>query len=109
MCWVQLLTYAIQFLCISIPETLLQVTLKRRAEISAYIFAGLSRYFRLSCKNLTTMHVPCPRPFPCLSLHVLLKINFGENLLERLCVRYFLQIPSSALFPLMLKECTLIL
>ena len=40
-------------LCISIPETLLHVTLKRRAEISADIFARLLRYFFLSCKNLT--------------------------------------------------------
>ena len=44
---------AIQSLCISIPETLLHVTLKRRAEISADIFARLLRYFFLSCKNLT--------------------------------------------------------
>ena len=35
MCWVQLLTSTIQFLCISILETLLHVTMKRRAEISA--------------------------------------------------------------------------
>ena len=48
---VQLLT--LKFLCISTPETLLHVTLKRRAEISGDIFACLSRYFRLSCKNLT--------------------------------------------------------
>ena len=47
------LTSTIQFLCISIPETLLHVTLKRRAEISADIFARLLRYFFLSCKNLT--------------------------------------------------------
>ena len=45
----------IQSLCISIPETLLHVTLKRRAEISADIFARLLRYFFLSCKNLTIM------------------------------------------------------
>ena len=52
----------IQSLCISIPETLLHVTLKRRAEISADIFARLLRYFFLSYKNLTIMvfteHVP---------------------------------------------------
>ena len=42
---VQLLTSTIQSLCISIPETLLHVTLKRRAEISADIFARLLRYF----------------------------------------------------------------
>ena len=47
------LTSTIQSLCISIPETLLHVTLKRRAEISADIFARLLRYFFLSCKNLT--------------------------------------------------------
>ena len=29
------------------------MTLKRRAEISAVIFAHLLRYVRLSCKNLT--------------------------------------------------------
>ena len=45
--------YNQQSLCISIPETLLHVTLKRRAEISADIFARLLRYFFLSCKNLT--------------------------------------------------------
>ena len=38
---------------ISILETLLHVILKRRAEISADIFARLLRYFFLSCKNLT--------------------------------------------------------
>ena len=54
MCWVQLLTSSIQFLYITIPESLLDVTLKRRAEIPADIFARLLRYFRLSCKNLTT-------------------------------------------------------
>ena len=41
MCWVQLLPSTIQFLCISIPQILLHVTLKRQAEIWA------------SCKNLT--------------------------------------------------------
>ena len=46
MCWDQHLTSTIQFLCISsIPETLLHVTLKRRAEISADIFTCLLRYF----------------------------------------------------------------
>ena len=45
--------WRIQSLSISIPETLLHVTLKRRAEISADIFARLLRYFFLSCKNLT--------------------------------------------------------
>ena len=34
-------------------ETLLQVTMKRRTEISADIFARLLRNFSLSCKNLT--------------------------------------------------------
>ena len=38
---------------ISLPETLLHVTLKRRAGISVDIFACLLRYFRLSCKKLT--------------------------------------------------------
>ena len=38
MCWVQLLTSRFQVLCISIPGTLLHVTLKKRAEISADIF-----------------------------------------------------------------------
>ena len=47
------MTSTIQSLCISIPETLLHVTLKRRAEISADIFARLLRYFFLSYKNLT--------------------------------------------------------
>ena len=47
------MTSTIQSLSISIPETLLHVTLKRRAEISADIFARLLRYFFLSCKNLT--------------------------------------------------------
>ena len=51
------LTSTIQSLCISIPETLLHVTLKRRAEISADIFARLLRYFFLSCKNLTIITV----------------------------------------------------
>ena len=37
MCWFQLLSSTIQFLCISIPETLLHVTFKRRAEISAVV------------------------------------------------------------------------
>ena len=41
------------FLCISIIETLLHLTLKRRAEISADIFARLWRYFSSSCVNLT--------------------------------------------------------
>ena len=45
--------YSHQFLCISVPETLLQVTLKRRAEVSAILFAPLLQYFHLSCKNLT--------------------------------------------------------
>ena len=48
MCWDQHLTSTIQFLCISsTPETSLHVTLKRRAEISADIFARLLRYFPL--------------------------------------------------------------
>ena len=34
-------------------ETLLHVTMKRQAEISADISARLLRYFSLSCKNLT--------------------------------------------------------
>ena len=45
MCWVQLLTSAVQFLCISIPLNLLQVILKRRAEISAdilFVFFSIS-------------------------------------------------------------------
>ena len=49
-CWVQLLKSKFQVLCISIPGTLLHVTLKKRAEISADIFAGLLQY---SCTNLT--------------------------------------------------------
>ena len=56
MCWVQLLTSTTQFLCISILETLLHVTLTRRTEISADIFAHLYRYLTLSYKNLTTTH-----------------------------------------------------
>ena len=35
MCWAQLLTSTIQFLCISVLETLLHVAMKTRAEISA--------------------------------------------------------------------------
>ena len=53
MCWVQLLTSTLQSLCISMPKILLHVTLKRRAEISADIFARRLWYFRLSFKNLT--------------------------------------------------------
>ena len=34
-------------------KTLLQVTMKSRAEILVDIFALLLRYFNLSCKNLT--------------------------------------------------------
>ena len=37
------------------------MTLKRRAVISAHIFARLLRYFRLPCKNLTITTV---RPVP---------------------------------------------
>ena len=54
MCCVQLLTFIIRDLYISIPETLLHVTPKRTAEVSADIFARLLRYFLLSYKNLTT-------------------------------------------------------
>ena len=50
MCWVQRLKSKFQVLCISIPRTLLHVTLKKRAEISADIFA---RLFQYSCTNLT--------------------------------------------------------
>ena len=53
MCWVQLLTSTIQFLCVSITETLLHMTMKRQAEISADIVARLLPYFSLSYKNLT--------------------------------------------------------
>ena len=53
MCSIQLLTSTFQVLCISIPETLLHVTLKRREEISADIFARLLQYFCLPCMNLT--------------------------------------------------------
>ena len=53
MCWIQLSISSIQFLCISILETSLYVTMKRRAAISADIFAYLLRYFNLSYKNLT--------------------------------------------------------
>ena len=52
-CFVQLLISTIQFLFISIPETLLHMTLKRQVEISADIFAPLLQYFPFSCKNLT--------------------------------------------------------
>ena len=54
MCWVQLLTFIIRDLYISILETLLHVTPKRPAEVSADIFARLLRYFLLSYKDLTT-------------------------------------------------------
>ena len=57
MCWVQPLTSTIQFLCISIPETLLHVIMKGRAGISADDFAGLLRYFILSYKNFTIIWV----------------------------------------------------
>ena len=53
MCWVQLLKSKFQVLCISIPGTLLHVTLKKRAEISADIFARLFQCSCLSCTNLT--------------------------------------------------------
>ena len=53
MCWVQLLTSTISFLCTSIPETLLHVTPERLAEISSDMFSRHLRYLRLSCKNLT--------------------------------------------------------
>ena len=46
-------TFTIQFLCNGIHKAFLQVTLERRAEILADIFACPLRYFRLSCKNLT--------------------------------------------------------
>ena len=45
MCWVQLLSSTTQFLCISKPETSLHMTLKRRAEMSADIFARLCGIF----------------------------------------------------------------
>ena len=54
-CCVQLFTSAIKFLCIGILETLLHVTLKRRAKISADIFTRLLQCFCLTCKNLTTI------------------------------------------------------
>ena len=50
-CRVHLLASTIQFLCISVPKTLLHVTLKGRAEIPADIFARLLLYFRLPCNN----------------------------------------------------------
>ena len=53
MCCVQLMASTVQFLCIIILESLLHMTMKRRAEISADIFARLLRYFSLSYKNLT--------------------------------------------------------
>ena len=49
----QLLTSTIQFLCITILDSSLHVTMKRRAEISAHTFACLLRDFSLSEKNLT--------------------------------------------------------
>ena len=52
MCWVQLMTSTIQFLGDSIPEILLNVTLKRQAEIWTDIFAHLVWYFCLSGKKL---------------------------------------------------------
>ena len=58
LCWV-LLTFMAQLLCISVPETLLDVTLKRQSGILDDIFARLLRYFRLSCKNLTVTHEIC--------------------------------------------------
>ena len=47
MCWLQILTSAIQFLCLSIPEILWHMTLKGRAELSAGIFARLFLVFPL--------------------------------------------------------------
>ena len=46
-------SWHLQFLHISLPESALYMTLKRRAEISADIFARLLWYFRLPWKNLT--------------------------------------------------------
>ena len=40
----QLLSSTIQFLCVSIRQTLLQVILKRQVEISAHNFARLLQY-----------------------------------------------------------------
>ena len=47
MCWVQLLTSTTQFVCVSILQTLLHVTLKRQAEMSADILGDLLQYFSL--------------------------------------------------------------
>ena len=58
-------------LCMSIPETLLHVTLKRRAEISADTFARLSRYFR---KNLTIIRKSRLSSLDAKKLHCTLKI-----------------------------------
>ena len=52
-CWVQLLTGYNSIFVYQYTGDFLHVTLKRRAEISADIFAPPLRYFRLSCKNLT--------------------------------------------------------
>ena len=46
--------YNLIFVYHYILETLLHVTMKRRAEMSSDIFAHLLRYFSLSNKNLTT-------------------------------------------------------
>ena len=50
---VQLLASTIQFLCVSIRDTLLHVTLKRRAEISYYELNKelKSKYFSASAKQ----------------------------------------------------------
>ena len=51
------LTTTVQFLCIGILETLLRLTLKRRAEILADIFGRLLWYFCLSCKKLRITNI----------------------------------------------------
>ena len=68
---VQLLKSTIQFLCVSILETLLHLTLNRRAEMSADIFARLLRNFSLSCKNLT------------ISSHILTDFSFRRLIIYR--------------------------
>ena len=45
----------IHFFCNTVLKTLLHVTLKRQAEISAYISPRLLRYFRSSCSKWTIM------------------------------------------------------
>ena len=68
MYWVQLSTSVIQFLCFSILQTFLRVTLTRRSANSS---ARLLRYFGSSCSKMT----------------IIGKIATSDNFHGVLCVR----------------------